>query len=87
MTSVERQYALYSAVKYVTANKLPGAFVECGVWRGGSMMLTAHTLIELGDTSRDLYLFDTYEGLPKPDEELDVDLFGNKAIDGWKAKK
>jgi O-methyltransferase len=54
------------AVKYVVSNKVPGAFVECGVWRGGSMMAAALTLIELGDTSRELFLFDTFEGMTPP---------------------
>jgi hypothetical protein len=47
------------------------------------MMLAAHKLLALGQPDRDLYLFDTYEGLPKPDEKKDVDLWGNRAIDGW----
>lgn len=34
MTSAQRMYALYSAVRYVVENRLEGDFVECGVWRG-----------------------------------------------------
>lgn len=83
MTSFERMYALYKAVEYIQQAKIPGDIVECGVWRGGSMMLAAHKLLALGQPDRDLYLFDTYEGLPKPDEKKDVDLWGNRAIDGW----
>ncbi|MGH9184340.1 MAG: TylF/MycF/NovP-related O-methyltransferase, partial [Acidimicrobiales bacterium] len=41
----------------------------CGVWRGGSMMAAALTLLRLGDTSRDLYLYDTYTGMTEPGEE------------------
>lgn len=83
MTSFERMYALYKAVDFIEQAKIPGAIVECGVWRGGSMMLVAHRLMALGRTDRDLYLFDTYEGLPRPDEAKDVDVWGNRAIDGW----
>jgi O-methyltransferase len=43
--------------------------VECGVWRGGSMQAAARALLASGDSSRDLYLFDTYEGMPPPSEE------------------
>jgi hypothetical protein len=68
MTSPERITALTQAVRYVVANGLPGSFVECGVWRGGSMVATAVTLVELGDTTRDLYLFDTFEGMTDPGE-------------------
>ena len=37
MTSAERIYALIQAVRYVSANGIAGAIVECGVWKGGSM--------------------------------------------------
>ena len=83
MTSYERMYALYKAVDYIDRAGISGDIVECGVWRGGSMMVIAHTLLARGRSDRDLYLFDTYEGLPRPDETKDVDLWGNRAIDGW----
>lgn len=37
--------------------------MECGVWRGGSMMAAARVLQAVGDTIRDRYLFDTFTGL------------------------
>ena len=57
--------------------EVDGDIVECGVWKGGSMMLAAKTLMELDNTDYDLYLFDTFEGLPKTN---DNDLFVQK---GW----
>jgi len=66
MTHIERMYALYNAVRYVMAAGIPGALVECGVWRGGSAMMMAETLKAGGDVSRVLYLYDTYEGMSKP---------------------
>jgi len=66
MTSVERVLALRDAVRYVSSAKIPGDICECGVWRGGSMMVVALTLLEMGDTSRDLYLFDTFTRPPEP---------------------
>lgn len=83
MTSFERMYALYKAVDYIERAEIPGAIVECGVWRGGSMMLVGQTLLARNCTDRDLYLFDTYEGLPRPDDTQDIDRWGNRAIDGW----
>ncbi len=68
-TGPGRLVGLMDAVKHIVANKLDGAFVECGVWRGGSAMAAAYTLLELGDTSRELYLFDTFEGMSPPTEE------------------
>jgi O-methyltransferase len=69
MTTPERIQALIASVRYVVANNIPGSFVECGVWRGGSMMAAALTLHSLGDLSRDMYLFDVFDSeLPAPTE-------------------
>ena len=67
MTSLECQMALLGAVRYLVHRGIGGCFVECGVWRGGSMMATALALIQEGVTDRDLYLYDTFEGMTKPD--------------------
>ena len=36
MTSPESIFALIQAVSYVVRAGIPGAIVECGVWRGGA---------------------------------------------------
>jgi hypothetical protein len=66
MTSPERVFALVNAVRWLVGEGVDGAIVECGVWRGGSMMAVARTLLEAGVDDRDLYLFDTFEGMPSP---------------------
>ena len=68
MTTPERIAALCGAVKYLTENKIEGDFVECGVWRGGSTMAAIDTLLKAGDKSREIFLFDTYEGMSEPTE-------------------
>jgi len=78
MTSRARMYALYQATRFAVKAGIPGDFVECGVWRGGSMMLVARTLVALGATDRRLYLYDTFEGMSRPSEH-DVTLRGSKA--------
>jgi O-methyltransferase len=80
MTTPPRIYALVRGVDYVSASSIPGAFVECGVWRGGSMMAVALTLLRLGITDRDLYLFDTFSGMTAPTDE-DVRHSGERAAD------
>jgi O-methyltransferase len=80
MTSVERIYALIQGVRYVTGNAIEGAIVECGVWKGGSMAAVARTLMSLGDSTRELYLFDTFEGMSEP-TSVDVDYSGKPAVD------
>src|SRR5262249_13194447 len=83
MTSWERLYALYRSVQYVVENRIPQDIVGCGVWRGGSMKLSAHVLLALGVTDRNLFLYDTFEGMTEPDPEVDVDASGNKAANDW----
>ena len=78
MTSPERLFALIQAVRYVAKAGVPGDIVECGVWRGGSMMAAARTLIECGDQTRALYLFDTFEGMSAPTDK-DVAIDGQSA--------
>jgi hypothetical protein len=80
MTTPSRVYALVRAVEYVVRRPITGALVECGVWRGGSMMAVALTLLELGVTDRDLYLYDTFSGMTEP-EEADVKRTGERAAD------
>ena len=78
MTSNGRLFGLIEAVKYVIKHNIPGDFVECGVWKGGSMMAIAETLIQLGITDRQLYLYDTFEGMTAPTEN-DIDSLNRTA--------
>jgi hypothetical protein len=69
MTSVERQAAMVSAVRFLVRRKIPGCIVECGVWRGGSSMAAALTLLQENAADRELFLFDTFAGMTVPTEE------------------
>lgn len=80
MTAKEAMYSLYLSVNYVVRNNIPGDFVECGVWKGGSALMAALTLRELGDDQRTFWLYDTYDGMTKP-TEADIDSSGGKALD------
>ena len=79
MTSIERRYHLLQAVRYLVKHKILGSFVECGVWRGGSMMLMAQTLNSCADQDRDMYLYDTFEGMPPP-TRFDIDITDQSAL-------
>lgn len=78
MTSVERAHALWMAVNTVLDNDIAGSFVECGVWRGGSSMLIALTLLARGAGHREIFMFDTFEGMSEPGP-FDHDLQGDHA--------
>jgi hypothetical protein len=95
MTSPEAVHAVCEAVRHIVRYGVAGVIVECGVWRGGCSMAAALTLLKLGITDRDLYLFDTFEGMPPP-TAADVDVLGqsaasrlatadkgNRSVEGW----
>lgn len=69
MTSLDKLAELLQAVTHVVENRVPGAFVECGVWKGGSSMAAALTYMKHNVRDVDLYLFDTFAGMPPPGEE------------------
>ncbi len=77
LTSVQRMYSLYMSVEYVIKTKIPGDFVECGVWKGGSCMLIALTLLKMGETHKKIYLYDTYEGMAEPSSK-DINTVGDR---------
>jgi hypothetical protein len=86
MTSVERMYALHNAIGYVEDAGVPGDVVECGVWQGGSSMMAALTLLDRGEPKRDLWLYDTFEGMPEPTDQ-DVSFEGVAAQGTWQSFK
>jgi len=85
MTSTERVAALCQSIAFIEAHGVGGAVVECGVWRGGSMMAAALALLHLESTTRQLYLFDTFNGMPEPGP-IDRDRDGRPASDWLRDK-
>ncbi|MEI8341754.1 MAG: TylF/MycF/NovP-related O-methyltransferase [Verrucomicrobiota bacterium] len=63
-------------VEEVLKNEVPGDFIETGAWRGGSTILMAALLKAYGETSRKVWVADSFEGLPVPKDETN-------RWDGW----
>ena len=84
MTSRARLLSAIHAVRHVVRAQIPGDIMECGVWRGGSMMAMALTLIGEGDTTRRLHLADTFTGMTAP-EDVDRDVKGRTAA--WRLSR
>lgn len=83
MTGVARLQAVVAAVRDCERRGVAGAFAECGVWRGGSVLAMILTLQEIGTTDRDIYLYDTFEGMTAP-TELDVSEIDGSALETWR---
>jgi O-methyltransferase len=50
---------------------LEGAFVECGVFRGGTALLESMVISGRG-SGRELHLFDSFQGMPETTEGVDA---------------
>ncbi|MGH2987242.1 MAG: TylF/MycF/NovP-related O-methyltransferase [Solirubrobacterales bacterium] len=82
MTGALRLAALIDAVRYCVHRGLDGAFAECGVWRGGSVLAMILTLQELDAADRELYLYDTFEGMTRPTDR-DTSARDGAALEVW----
>ena len=55
------------AIKYILANNIPGDIIECGVESGNFEYVWIQELMK-NNTTRDIYLYDTFAGLTAPTE-------------------
>ncbi|WP_348799471.1 TylF/MycF/NovP-related O-methyltransferase [Flavobacterium adhaerens] len=85
MTSPERIVSLIRSLEYMNQNRLEGDIVECGVWKGGSVIACILTLKRLKSLEKKIWLFDTFEGMNQP-TEFDLDLKGNIAAEKMKTE-
>ncbi len=69
MIGMKRLDNLQYCVETVLADKVDGDFIETGVWRGGACIFMRAILAAHGVTDRKIYVADSFEGLPKPEEE------------------
>ena len=67
MVSGPRLRNVYELAQTAAREHVDGAFVECGVWRGGCAALMAYAAGER--SRRRIWLFDSFEGLPEPTEK------------------
>lgn len=65
MVGLPRLRRLIEHARLIHHDRVPGAVVECGTWRGGDLALIDFVFRSLGD-ARELWAFDSFEGLPRP---------------------
>jgi O-methyltransferase len=71
MIGLARMDNLQACVETVLGEGVPGDLIECGVWRGGSAVFMRALLEAYGDTTRSVWVADSFEGLPKPTHPAD----------------
>jgi hypothetical protein len=73
MVGLVRLDDLQHCVESVIADDVPGDLLEAGAWRGGASMLMRATLDTLGARDRTVWVADSFQGLPRPDERFPED--------------
>jgi hypothetical protein len=70
-------YNLYQSIKYIKANRIRGALVECGCFLGGAAIFMGLVSRYLGWRA-EIILFDTFEGPPIGSEDV---IFGHHKLE------
>jgi len=69
MIGLKRMRNIRDCVQSIVADDVPGDLIETGVWRGGASILMRGALEAFGDGEREVWLADSFQGLPEPDVE------------------
>jgi len=67
MIGLKRLDNLQECIERIIEDKVPGDFIETGVWRGGACIFMRAMLKAYGDGSRLVWAADSFAGLPPPD--------------------
>jgi O-methyltransferase len=70
MVGTARLRNLADLVRRALDERIPGDFIETGVWRGGACILVRGLLAAYGDPSRRVFVADSFAGLPPPNRDL-----------------
>ena len=71
MLSKRKLVTLYQQAAYCERYDIPGAFVECGVWKGGAIGLMALANLRKTTQRRHMHLFDAFQDICEPDAAVD----------------
>lgn len=66
MIGLRRMDNIQRCVHTIVEEDVPGDLIEAGVWRGGACIFMKANLVALGDTTRTVWVADSFQGLPKP---------------------
>lgn len=70
MVGLRRLDNVQHCIRDVLSRGVPGDLIECGVWRGGVAIFMRACLLAYGDSTRTVWVADSFRGLPKPKPEL-----------------
>lgn len=73
MIGLKRLRNIRDCVTTLIAEDVPGDLIEAGVWRGGACIFMRAILAAYGEPDRNVWLADSFQGLPPPSEEYPLD--------------
>jgi O-methyltransferase len=73
MIGMPRLRNLQECIREIVRDDVPGHLIETGVWRGGASIFMRGALAAYGDEKRDVWLADSFQGLPPPDSRYPAD--------------
>lgn len=73
MIGLKRLQNIQDCAIDVITNNVPGDFIETGVWRGGATVFMKAILNTYNDSTRKVWVADSFEGLPKPEKQYAAD--------------
>ncbi len=82
MCKVANHWAIIQSLKHIKKNNIDGELVECGVYKGGNIILYKKIIEQIG-INKKIFAYDTFEGMIKPGE-YDKDLKGVSALETFK---
>ncbi len=88
LTNDERIWLLIQAFKIINKNQIQGDIVECGVWKGGNLILLGE-LCQKFKIDKKIFGYDTFEGMTEPTKH-DVNFYNKSAkknMDKYKNNK
>lgn len=78
LVGFERLDNIQYCVETVISENIAGDFIETGVWRGGSCVFMCGLLKAYGIKDRTVWVADSFQGLPRPNEQQYPDDKGSR---------
>jgi O-methyltransferase len=77
MIGIKRLDNLQYCIEQVLSDKIPGDFIETGVWRGGACIFMSGVLSAYNVINRKIFVADSFQGIPLPDDDYPIDQSNN----------
>jgi O-methyltransferase len=82
MIGMKRLDNIQQCLESILQDRIPGDAIETGVWRGGACIFMKAVLAAGGDLNRQVWVADSFQGLPTPSSKVDQSI--EQSASAWK---